>query len=77
MVSGAGADSVAARATGCPVVETVLIGPAKYNELYAKFGNLNRLLGWGHARVHFFYSSGPPPWLLLLPIFVPSFQRQG
>ena len=33
------------------MVETVLIGPAKYNELYEKFGNLNRLLGWGHARV--------------------------
>jgi ribonuclease HIII len=31
--------------------ETVLIGPAKYNELYEKFGNLNKLLGWGHARV--------------------------
>ncbi len=23
--------------------------PAKYNELYAKFRNLNRLLGWAHA----------------------------
>jgi len=33
------------------LVETVLIGPLKYNELYEKFGNLNRLLGWGHARV--------------------------
>jgi ribonuclease HIII len=33
------------------LVETVLIGPAKYNELYEKFANLNRLLGWGHARV--------------------------
>src|SRR5215831_9083272 len=33
------------------LLETVLIGPAKYNELYEKFGNLNRLLGWGHARV--------------------------
>ena len=33
------------------LVETVLIGPPKYNELYDKFGNLNRLLGWGHARV--------------------------
>ncbi len=31
--------------------ETVLIGPAKYNELYTRFGNLNSLLGWGHARV--------------------------
>jgi ribonuclease HIII len=29
----------------------VLIGPAKYNELYRSFGNLNSLLGWGHARV--------------------------
>jgi len=29
----------------------VLIGPQKYNELYEKFGNLNKLLGWGHARV--------------------------
>src|SRR5947208_6632956 len=33
------------------LVETVLIGPAKYNELYVKFANLNRLLGWGQARV--------------------------
>ena len=31
--------------------EVVLIGPEKYNELYVKFGNLNALLGWGHARV--------------------------
>lgn len=31
--------------------DVVLIGPEKYNELYAKFGNLNSLLGWGHARV--------------------------
>jgi len=33
------------------LVETVLIGPQRYNELYEKFGNLNKLLGWGHARV--------------------------
>jgi len=33
------------------LVETVLIGPTKYNDLYEKFSNLNRLLGWGHARV--------------------------
>jgi ribonuclease HIII len=32
-------------------VDVVSIGPAKYNELYGKFENLNRLLGWGHARV--------------------------
>lgn len=29
----------------------VRIGPEKYNELYSKFGNLNLLLGWGHATV--------------------------
>jgi ribonuclease HIII len=39
------------RKTSQGLVEMVLIGPAKYNELYEKFGNLNRLLGWGHARV--------------------------
>ena len=41
----------AIRTTSQGLVETVLIGPAKYNELYEKFSNLNRLLGWGHARV--------------------------
>jgi ribonuclease HIII len=39
------------RKTSLGLLETVLIGPAKYNELYEKFGNLNKLLGWGHARV--------------------------
>ena len=43
------ADAIGRNSQG--LVETVLIGPAKYNELYEKFGNLNRLLGWGHARV--------------------------
>ncbi|MEA2552886.1 MAG: ribonuclease [Fimbriimonadaceae bacterium] len=28
----------------------VAIGPAKYNELYSNFRNLNKLLAWGHAR---------------------------
>ena len=31
--------------------EVIQINPAKYNELYQKFGNLNRLLAWGHAKV--------------------------
>jgi ribonuclease HIII len=31
--------------------ELVSINPLKYNELYRKIGNLNRLLAWGHARV--------------------------
>lgn len=47
-------DPVALRLAGkiratCPHA-IVQIGPAKYNELYAKFRNLNRLLAWGHAR---------------------------
>lgn len=31
--------------------QIVQIHPAKYNELYKTFGNLNRLLAWGHAKV--------------------------
>lgn len=33
----------------CPH-DVIVIGPAKYNELYQKFQNLNKLLAWGHAR---------------------------
>src|SRR3954470_13954551 len=33
------------------VSSVVSIGPEKYNQLYTKFGNLNKLLAWGHARV--------------------------
>ncbi len=29
----------------------VIIGPEKYNMLYDKMSNLNRILAWGHARV--------------------------
>jgi ribonuclease HIII len=34
----------------CPV-SVVAIGPGRYNEMYAKIRNLNRLLAWAHARV--------------------------
>jgi ribonuclease HIII len=30
--------------------EVITIMPGRYNELWAKFGNLNRLLAWAHAR---------------------------
>lgn len=33
------------------VHEVVVIGPQRYNELYEKFANLNKLLAWGHAKV--------------------------
>lgn len=39
------------RQTAGGAIDVVLIGPERYNDLYAKFGNLNSLLGWGHARV--------------------------
>ena len=39
------------RKTSMGLIDVVLIGPAKYNELHEKFGNLNKLLAWGHARV--------------------------
>ena len=29
----------------------VSIGPERYNELYSRLGNLNRILAWGHSRV--------------------------
>jgi ribonuclease HIII len=32
------------------VHSVVAVGPEKYNELYAKLRNLNRLLAWAHAR---------------------------
>lgn len=36
--------------SACPF-EIVAIGPERYNALYGKIRNLNRLLAWGHARV--------------------------
>ncbi|MDD3237883.1 MAG: ribonuclease HIII [Candidatus Gastranaerophilales bacterium] len=32
------------------VHSVVVMSPKKYNELYSKFKNLNKLLAWGHAR---------------------------
>lgn len=43
--------AAAVRATPGVAVQVVAIGPEKYNELHRSFGNLNRLLAWGHARV--------------------------
>lgn len=33
------------------IYDVVLISPEKYNQLYDKMNNLNRLMGWAHARV--------------------------
>ena len=32
-------------------VSVVAIGPERYNQMFGSFGNLNRLLAWGHAKV--------------------------
>jgi ribonuclease HIII len=39
------------KSTQGAVHSVVEVSPVKYNELYQKIGNLNRLLAWGHARV--------------------------
>ena len=33
------------------IYDVILISPEKYNQLYEKMGNLNRLMGWAHAKV--------------------------
>jgi ribonuclease HIII len=38
------------RTTARDAWEVVAIGPEAYNRLHAKFGNVNRLLAWGHAK---------------------------
>jgi len=42
---------LAAWISGNFVHSVVIIGPEKYNQLYEKIKNLNRLLAWGHSRV--------------------------
>jgi ribonuclease HIII len=41
----------AIRATPGIALDVVSIGPDKYNDIYKKAGNLNKLLAWGHSRV--------------------------
>lgn len=38
-------------ALGRDKYDIIKIGPKRYNEMYQKTGNLNRILAWGHARV--------------------------
>lgn len=49
--------------------EVIFIGPAKYNALYEKFANLNRLMAWGHAKVIENLlernADDPPSWVLV------------
>ncbi|MBI2579331.1 MAG: ribonuclease HIII [Candidatus Aenigmarchaeota archaeon] len=51
LVSDAGCLKLAAKIKKICAHEIVKISPEKYNMLYEKFGNLNRMLAWGHAKV--------------------------
>lgn len=53
VTSAAKISKLAKAIRGTPGVqhEVVSIGPERYNEMYASFKNLNRLLAWGHAKV--------------------------
>lgn len=44
---------LAAKIREIPGIATsvVAIGPERYNQMFSSFGNLNRLLAWGHAKV--------------------------
>lgn len=42
---------IAERLNRLCISNVVVINPEKYNQLYRKIRNLNKLLGWGHARV--------------------------
>ena len=42
--------SLASKIKANSVHSVIIINPVKYNELYSRFRNLNKLLAWGHAR---------------------------
>lgn len=44
-------EKIAWQVKNCTKFSIVTMTPSKYNELYASFKNLNKLLAWGHARV--------------------------
>jgi len=49
-LSDSSVESIAAELSGEFRHTVVAVGPEKYNELYEKMGNVNRILGWCHAR---------------------------
>ncbi len=53
----------------------VKIGPTKYNELYARFKNINAILGWAHARViQNLLEQGHKPAAVIVDQFGPEFR---
>ncbi|MCA9548028.1 MAG: ribonuclease HIII, partial [Myxococcales bacterium] len=53
-------------AATCPW-EVIVINPARYNELYAKMRNINRMLEWAHAKVieGLLEKGAPAEWILV------------
>ena len=49
-LADASVERLAGKIRGSCIYAIVPIGPEKYNHLYSKIQNLNRLLAWGHAR---------------------------
>ena len=49
-LTDARASALAAHVRDVAPYEVVTIMPARYNELWQKFGNVNRVLAWAHAR---------------------------
>ena len=61
----------------CPHM-VVPVEPKRYNEMYAKTGNLNRLLAWGHAWTLEQLLEKPPAHLAIIDRFGdPSYVRDA
>ncbi len=56
----------------------VKIGPARYNELYLRFRNINAILGWAHSRViRNLLEQGQNPAAIVIDQFGPEFRVLG
>lgn len=51
LVADARARALASAIRERTLCEVVVIGPVRYNQMYARIGNMNRILAWAHARV--------------------------
>ncbi len=53
----------------------VKISPSKYNELYSKFRNINKILGWAHATaINNLIKKGSEPKIIIIDKFGPEFR---
>ncbi len=59
-------DMARAVAAACPW-DVIVINPAKYNEMYSRMRNINRILEWAHARVieNLLEKGAPAEWILV------------